>query len=91
MEPGEIIYHELIGLDAKVVDSTNPSVVGIRGRVVDETRNTLVLESDGERRILKASCTFTFKLTGEQKVKVHGHLLLGRPEDRIPKRRKRRG
>ena len=50
MEPGEIIYHELIGLDAKVVDSTNPSVVGIRGRVVDETRNTLGLESSAQGR-----------------------------------------
>ena len=91
MEPGEITHQELIGLDAEVVDSTNPSMVGIRGRVVDETRNTLVLETDGERRISKSHCTFVFKLAGGQRVKVCGYMLLGRPEDRIPKRRKRRG
>ena len=43
--PGNLIYHTLIGLEAAVVENTNPDMVGISGVVVDETRNTLVVNS----------------------------------------------
>lgn len=39
-----IFYHELIGLELKVVDSLNKSLIGLSGIVVDETRNTLLIE-----------------------------------------------
>ena len=44
IDPKDIIRHELIGLHVSVVDSTDPSIVGVEGRVIDETRNTLVIE-----------------------------------------------
>jgi len=91
VEPGDIVHHELLGFMAEVVDSTNRYLVGIKGRVVDETRNTLVLDAGEEKRLPKAACTFTFTTAGGQKVRVDGTRLVGRPEDRIPKRRKRRG
>ncbi|ADC46711.1 ribonuclease P subunit P29 [Methanobrevibacter ruminantium M1] len=39
-----IFYHELIGLELKVVDSSNPSLIGLCGTVIDETKKTLLIE-----------------------------------------------
>ena len=88
VEPKELVRHELIGLEVKIVDSTNKEVVGIRGRVIDETRNILVVETkDGEeKRFVKEQCTFLFRLPSGSKVKIEGRLLVSRPEDRIKKK-----
>ena len=40
-----IFYHELIGLELKVVDSSNASLIGISGTVVDETKKTFLIEA----------------------------------------------
>ncbi len=39
---------ELIGLMMEVEESTNRDMRGLRGRVVDETRNTFVIETEPE-------------------------------------------
>ncbi|MCW3992450.1 MAG: ribonuclease P protein subunit, partial [Candidatus Bathyarchaeota archaeon] len=47
-----LLRHELIGLDVEVVRDRNPSNASIRGRVVDETRNTLLIrKGERERRV----------------------------------------
>ena len=46
-----IFYHELIGLELKVVDSSNDSLIGISGTVVDETKKTFLIEAK-----LRSSC-----------------------------------
>ena len=82
----EIVQHEFIGLMAKVVNSTNPCNVGIKGRVIDETRNTFVLLHDGvEKRIIKETSVFHFIYPDGTVVEIDGKLLVGRPEDRIKK------
>ena len=43
-----IFYHELIGLELKVVDSSNPSLIGLCGTVIDETKKTLLIEVRSE-------------------------------------------
>ncbi|MCP8321714.1 MAG: ribonuclease P protein subunit, partial [archaeon] len=54
------------------------------GKVVDETKNTLKLYvKDKIKMIPKAYTTFIFKLPDGIKVKIHGSLLIGRPEDRL--------
>ncbi|HEV8595734.1 MAG TPA: ribonuclease P protein component 1 [Thermoplasmata archaeon] len=78
--------HELIGLGVQVSGSTDPSLVGLRGTVRDETRNTLVVETArGEKRVPKQGTTFTFEVAGG--TRVAGDDLLFRPEDRIKKAR----
>lgn len=77
--------HELIGLSIHVRHATDPTLVGLRGRVVDETRNTLLVEtSRGEKRIPKKGAEFAFGVDG---IRVRGDDLLFRPEDRIKKAR----
>ena len=81
----EILADELIGLEVEVADSTDPSKIGIKGRVVDETMKTLVVETERGRKVLpKAECKFIFDYRGKR-VEVDGKLLVARPEDRIKK------
>lgn len=90
MTPENLIRHELMGLWVEVAKSTNPSLSGISGRVVDETRNTLVVETkDGEKRVAKACARFTFTLPNGRRASVEGPILESLPENRINKRVKR--
>ncbi len=41
-----IFYHELIGLELKIVDSSNDSLIGICGTVLDETKKTFLIGVD---------------------------------------------
>ena len=87
--PSNLIRHELIGLKAKVVESTNPSNLGIEGKVVDETYKTLVIvQEKKKRRVFKAQAVFEFTLPSRKKVQVQGGLLEARPWDRIKKKYK---
>ena len=85
--PNNIVKHEIIGLTVKVEDSKNPSQKGLWGKVIDETRNTLVLEtSQGEKTLMKDECVFVFELPEGEHVRVDGKLLAGRSEDRTKKK-----
>lgn len=81
-----ILAHELIGLEAEVARSTDRKMEGMRGAVVDETRNTLVLDVRGREKILpKAACVFRLTLPNGEKVDVDGRLIAIAPEDRTKK------
>jgi len=47
--PQNILAHELIGLDVIVKDSTDESRIGLKGKVVDETKNVLKIEEQKRR------------------------------------------
>ncbi len=86
MRPEDIVRHELIGLDIKVVRCANRLLVGLEGRVIDESRNMLVIETaKGEKSLPKGLCAFSFLVSGKR-VRVEGSLLVSRPEDRIKKK-----
>jgi ribonuclease P protein subunit POP4 len=85
-----IVQHEFIGLETKVVKSSNPRVVGMSGKVVDETRNTFtVLHDDKQKVVVKDTAVFDFVMPDGTVVEIDGKVLIGRPEERI-KRRPRR-
>ncbi len=84
--PKNIIRHELIGIDAEIVNSTNKDIVGIKGRIVDETQKTLTIETHkGLKKIQKEIVRLRLSFDG-YKVIVDGKSLYGRPEDRIKKK-----
>jgi len=89
--PRNIVRHELIGLEVKIKHSTDPTLNGRSGRVVDESYHMLYLETkEGkEIKVPKKNCVFVFKLPSGVKVEVEGKLLVGRPEDRIKKKFKK--
>ncbi len=82
----DVIRHELIGREAEIVESRVKSQKGMKGRIIDETRNTLVLETErGDKRVLKKDIIIKVKF-GRKNVMIEGSLLVARPEDRIKKK-----
>jgi ribonuclease P protein subunit POP4 len=85
-----VVQHEFIGLEATVVKSSNPSVVGISGKVVDETRNTFTILQDDKRKVVvKDTSVFNFVMPDGTVVEIDGKVLVGRSDDRIKKRPRR--
>lgn len=88
--PQNILRHELIGLNVRVVQSTNPDARAIRGVVVDETRNMLTIRGKkGKVTIPKNIATFRFKLPSGVRVDVNGERLVAKPENRLKTRVRR--
>ncbi len=85
--PQNIVRHELIGLEVRVTDSSGTRT---KGRVVDESRNTITVDVSGfEKKFIKDQCLFSFLLPVQKKwVKVDGRVIVARPEDRIKKKLK---
>lgn len=74
---------EIIGCEIKIVDALNKSLVGIRGKAVDETKNTITVETtNGIKKILKGHVKIEL-VDGEKKVIIEGKSLAKRPEERI--------
>ncbi|MCD6215886.1 MAG: ribonuclease P protein subunit [Candidatus Aenigmarchaeota archaeon] len=84
-----IFRHELIGLRVEIRKAKNKSYNKIKGTIIDETKNSIILEKDGERRnILKKGTIFLIHLNGKR-IEMAGDMLLGRPEDRIKNKLKK--
>jgi len=84
VKPSNILAHELIGLEVKVIHSPNMHEVGIKGRVVFETKNCLIIDRGGKRSVVaKGARLFLFKVDEGSPVAVVGDRLIGRPEERV--------
>ncbi len=80
-----ILQHELIGLECRVVGAANESQTGIRGRIIDETMKTIVIDAGGEKKVIqKKGSVFRVRLGGKD-VDISGDFIIARPEDRIKK------
>ncbi|MGQ9721200.1 MAG: ribonuclease P protein component 1 [Candidatus Jordarchaeum sp.] len=77
-----IIYHELIGLQVRVIKSTHKGYL-ISGKVIDETKNMIIIESNGIKKIPKNMSIFEFLLSEGETIEIEGKKMIGRPEDRI--------
>jgi len=76
---------ELIGLQATVVRSTDPTLHGAGGEIVDETMNTLTLRTgSGEKRVNKKAVTLAIQFPDER-IEISGTELLQRPDERLKK------
>jgi ribonuclease P protein subunit POP4 len=85
-----IVQHEFIGLETAVVNSSNPAMVGISGRVINETRNTFTIKQDNKMKVIaKDTSIFDFIFTDGTIVEIEGKVINGRPESRLKKRPRR--
>lgn len=87
--PGNILKHELIGLKCEVIKALNKYLVGMKGKIVDEALQTIVLETKGKHKIIPKKGTVFQVLLNHKKVNIDGNKILARPEQRIKKRQKR--
>lgn len=85
--PRNLPRHELIGLKVEVVESPNSFQKGLRGEIVFETMNTLIIDTARGRKVVpKKNRLFKIQLPEGVVVLVEGNVILGRPEDRLKKK-----
>ncbi len=79
----ELIKHELIGRNIEIIDSTNKANIGLKGKVLDETKHLLIIDtSKGIKKVPKTGNLFQIQYLGE-KINIKGELLFGAPAERI--------
>jgi len=82
-----LIKDELIGLKVIITSCTDPTWVRKSGIIIDETKNTFLIESKGMVKcIAKDIATFTFERNGTNST-VSGSDLRYRSEERVKKAR----
>ena len=80
------IHMPWLSRNLTVVDSLDPTLVGLTGTVLEETRRTIrVLTDSGRVRLAKNVITFSID-SGEL---IEGSSVTQRPEDRINRRYRR--
>ena len=85
--PQNVFRHEFIGLSVEVTESTNEGLIGLHGIIIDETRNTIRIDTGKDEKIIpKESVRLLFTLPEGEKVSIDGKVILARPEDRIKKK-----
>lgn len=81
--PENVLVHEIIGLGAKIVESTDPTLNGVSGSIVFETKNTISIRTDSAvKQIAKKAATKIEIKTHSGVCFISGSSLIGRPEDR---------
>ncbi len=69
------LYLSLIGKELEVLDSKNPYLIGLKGLIVNETKNLFVIKTDkGMKKIVKHSIVFKVNIKGKN-LKINGELL----------------
>ena len=81
------VQDELIGLNVTIHESKDPNLVGMIGKIIDETHNMFVIQTKDNKikKIVKEISKFKFKVSEEKSVIINGKILKGRPEDRLKK------
>ncbi len=80
ISPKNLKKHELIGLKARVEESSNRDQVGLSGEVINETQKTINISG---KIISKKDSTFIFTLPNKARVRVKGDIINSSPEERI--------
>lgn len=77
-----ITRHELIGLETSIVKSDNPQVIGLHGKIIDETKSMFTIEtSTGVKHMSKIDSMWKFNLNGITSI-VDGKLIARRSYER---------
>jgi ribonuclease P protein subunit POP4 len=78
----------IMGMTIKVISSSNKSLDGLTGRVVDETKNMLMIETDNKiRKVLKKEVKLQIN-TQEGVKTLQGSDLIGCVSERLKKKDK---
>lgn len=78
-----ITSHEFIGLNTEIVASTNPQVIGLNGRIENETKSMFTINTkNGIKSIAKSTSSWKFSVENGDVV-VEGSKIAKRPFDRI--------
>jgi len=79
-----VLCHEIIGLHAKILESSDSTLEGSDGTIVFETKNTIFIRKDSVvRQVAKRAAKRLQVQTSSCVCFISGSELIGRPEDRI--------
>lgn len=85
MEKKTLAREEFIGLPVKIKECKDPDWIGKSGLIVDETKNTFLIEIENEKKMIaKKTARFEFDYDGK-KITLDGSKIAYRPENRIKK------
>lgn len=74
--------HEFIGLTVEITKSLNKDLVGLAGKVLDETKNSFVIEKGKKRKHILKNQIIELMIV-EKNEKIDARHLMKRPEERI--------
>ena len=77
----QIINLPWLSRNSEVTESSDPTLVGISGMVLDETKRTIVV-NNGSKEVTLAKDTIKFTIEEEE---IDGSIVGQRPEERIGK------
>ncbi len=81
----DLARHELIGLEVEVINPKNSSLKGIKGKIIEETKNTLRIKTNNKIKMIQKN-QVKLKIDFRKKeIIIDGSLFIGKPEDRIKK------
>ena len=81
----DILRAELIGKTITIIDSTNAKNKGIHGKIIDETKNMITIQTtNGTKKLIKNTITLEMKHQNKT-YQINGKLLINKPEERIKK------
>jgi ribonuclease P protein subunit POP4 len=81
--PDNIRSHEFIGLDTEIIQSTNPQVIGLNGRIINETKSMFTINTEnGVKSIAKSTNNWKFSIQNKDVI-VNGSKIAKRPFDRL--------
>ncbi|WP_061950556.1 ribonuclease P protein component 1 [Acidiplasma cupricumulans] len=84
----DIYLQEFIGNYIEVISSSNNNNIGLHGYVVDETKNTLIIDHSGKQKVVpKAYSKFRIWISGNP-YDLEGSLIIMKPEDRTKEKRR---
>ena len=82
MKKQDILMGELIGKQVEIIKSTSKEQMKKKGKIIDETLKTIIIETPEKKEITIPKKDSTFLIEG---IEIQGKEILYRPEDRIKK------
>lgn len=78
-----ITTHELIGMNTEISDSSNPQLIGLNGRIVDETKSMILVNTKkGIKSIAKSNSDWKFTIDSKDVI-IKGSTIVKRSFDRL--------
>ena len=78
-----ITNHELIGLHTEIVESSNPQIVGLNGRIINETKSMITINTEkGTKSIAKSQNNLKFSIDNKDII-INGSKIAKRSFDRL--------
>ena len=78
-----ISRHEFIGLETKIINSSNPQVIGLNGTIINETKSMFTINTEkGMKMIPKSTNDWEFTINGKN-MTIKGSTITKRPFERI--------